>query len=63
MSRAKRLALIAAGIVVVLAILIWSAPMQARNAEYCHGKGGIYNYKSMQCFHDGSMENMIGKNL
>lgn len=63
MDRAKRFILIAVGIVVACLILLWSAPMQTRNAEYCHDKGGFYNYRSMQCFHNGGVENMIGKDL
>jgi hypothetical protein len=63
MRRGLKIGLIAVVLFVALALVVLSAPVQARNAEYCQSKGGFYNYKSMQCFHDGGMENMIGKNI
>lgn len=63
MTRAVRLALIAVGIVVAVVLVALAAPRQQHNADYCYSKGGFYNYKSMQCFHDGQMENLIWKDL
>lgn len=55
---------VSAGIIVLfLWLALLAAPMQARYADYCHGKGGFYNYKSMQCISGDGIENMVGKNF